>query len=334
MSVLFLICTAALHVSSPDGGINDTVSPQFKGFHCQRSFSAMSSFRSFGGREAQKNCDFYYFEIENASAKVQCEVPNTQQSSEAGLEMPLNCSIELNIVAELAKDVSERFAHRVGSVAHYADMNSSPSAMRAVLLDSDDPWRYSFELRSTLGRGTAINYKGYNGQGYSLCCSAIPEAKCEWVHEEEGDLSFGANESLGEMKEERQATAQLVLSECPLPLPTPRGESHPNSSPVDSPPGREFFYIRVSRPLHRFVPGPWEARLMLWRQRMSFAAGAKGKDGTLSTADPEVLGRVIVPFELPEAGTSEIKDDKHQPLLPVVALTGAEPKEGNMIGDL
>ncbi|CCW70355.1 unnamed protein product [Phytomonas sp. Hart1] len=327
--VLVLASPASLHASSLEDGSNFTSSREFKGFRCQRPFSTMSSLKRIGDSEAHGNCDFHYFQIENASTRVHCEILTPPQSSGERVEEPLTCNVEFNIVARLAKDASERFEQSVGNLKRYPVMATSASAAQTGLLDSEDPWRYTFELRSTLERGTAITYKGYNSQGYSLCCSAIQEAKCEWVYREEDGLSVDSTESLDDVANE-QITAQQVLSDCSLPLPDFGGGNGSTLSSTYSPLECGVFHIKVTRTLHRYILGPWEARLELWRQRASFAAEGKERDRTPSGIDPEVLGRVIVPFELPKVEEMEVKDAEAQSLLPVVISTATESNDGDL----
>lgn len=212
-----------------------------------------------------------------------------------------------------------------------ATASSPPAAPGggAFLTEDDDVWRYTLALRAK-GDST-VHYKGYHdGDGYSMCCACLVEGDCVWMAAEQGDNDLAVDEEVATTFSLAQSR---LLRGCPLPFATAAAAADADGSQdeddgafgagaagahlrvvltdLDDVEGVEgdgentgdVFHGEVTKPLHRIVEGPWEATVQMWRRRQlggtSLDASASASDeGRGSVVEPELLGRVVVPFEV------------------------------------
>ena len=134
----------------------------------------MNSFYSCGTQHHDENCHFGHFNLREATAYVLCH-------NEVEFD---NCRITISFQG-VETSMRERNQE-------YRLLNQQPESRNMKnglnLADTDrvkteqitDDARYTLHL--SLG-GKTINYNGFNGRGYSSCCSLEGMGHCEW----EGD---------------------------------------------------------------------------------------------------------------------------------------------------
>ena len=143
----------------------------------------------------------------------------------------------------------------------------------ATPIDGDEA-RYTLELRAL--NDSVVRYKGMDGNGYSMCCSFINTSysTCEWQ-------SVKVNHHLRQDHHEQEAEKggaarqELVPKYCVL---HHRDEDVDDDDESGQPVPRPFSG-EVTKPLHKLVPGAWEATITFSR---------KG----------EAYGRIVVPFNV------------------------------------
>jgi hypothetical protein len=117
-----------------------------------------------------------------------------------------------------------------------------------------DGARYTLKLSQG---GKSIFYKGFDGNGFSACCALLGGGLCEWA-----DVN---------------GTQKHTIKECLLHTAEARtGVAVP-------------LHGTVSRPLHTFAPGEWNAQLNFYRN---------------GATEDDLVGRLVVPFTVPELAAS------------------------------
>lgn len=141
-----------------------------------------------------------------------------------------------------------------------------------------DVWRYSLTLFHVTEKGE-IQYKGYDQNGYSMCCDLLRHSSLASSHSSSSFCSWHSSsstnadkdaEGTGEKEEDENAERDAPLShtryvhmdQCPLPqIPSNTSSSHG----VDATPFS--FSGRISKPLPALISGEWLAKIQLWRTR-------------------------------------------------------------------
>lgn len=256
-------------------------------FHCQRPFAALASMSQLSKEQKRSNCDFTYFIVSKAGVVIDCEAP--APSSPA-----LVCNVTARVTFSVPWDLQRRLAVQMGTVVDYVNVRRVPATQPPryackkqdtngldgdPLLAEDDAWRYSLNLRAK-GNST-VSYKGFDGEGYSVCCEGMQESHCAWETATRADGT---------------TTSIMVLGDCPLPTIPQRTEE------AESTVSREAHFV-VHRPLHRFVEGPWVLQLQLWRRRPAYLPVGTTAPVEDSNSEPtedhrETLGRVNIPFHI------------------------------------
>jgi hypothetical protein len=162
-------------------------------FRCLRPFGALSAFEA-QSMQAKDNCDFGFMRVTDARAEVVCNA-GAANDTESG------CFATVSFSAVTPKAVSPEFKM--------------------------DNARFSFSMG--VGKNT-VNYKGFDGAGYSVCCSMLEGAACEWLPRSADD-----------------PRTRLAATACPLHTPATavRGS--------------------VRKPLHRIDAGKWDAVIAFHR---------------------------------------------------------------------
>ncbi|EAN77501.1 hypothetical protein, conserved [Trypanosoma brucei brucei TREU927] len=248
--VVALLSLVALHfvpyyiqgTVSADSGSNTTV-----GFRCMRPFASLPRFSSTS-MDAAENCKFKRYNVLNASAVVKCESTGNATGKAEPTAVTSTCSVTIHAAFR--------------TMGGGKDDNA----------DAADVYRYSLQLRAI--NNSVVHYKGFDQNGYGLCCSFIEGAKCTWEERETSGVQ--------EAKQEVNATtsqAPTVKEPAVVSCPLHHGEE-------------EHIAFRGStvKPLHRLVVGNWEARLEFWRGGPS---------------NREVLGRLLVPFRLTDENIAQ-----------------------------
>ncbi|KAF8304638.1 hypothetical protein TcBrA4_0044860 [Trypanosoma cruzi] len=251
-SVLWLVLMMSLYVDAASA--SDTlkgVAP----FRCMRPFESLPRF-SPANMDSGENCRFGPFRVINAKAMTQC----VRDDDDTARAASPTCSVTLRVSFQTEGD---KRRHRVGG---------------AALAGSDEAFgseAYRFSLRLRAFNDSIVEYKGFDQNGYSMCCHFIEGSECSWdVKEEEGNST-----------QQEAATPQKDddgrASHAPR-----RREAMVVSCPIRNPvvPGI-VFHGAITKPLYRLVITDWEARLELWRGRPH---------------EKVFLGRVLVPFRLTE----------------------------------
>ncbi|KAK7194926.1 hypothetical protein NESM_000414900 [Novymonas esmeraldas] len=324
-------------------------------FRCLRPFAAMDTFPSVAKATPAQNCDYFYFHVLGARAKVQCAAPHSASSPD-----DVTCNVTVRWSMRRAPDVVARLRRQVGTDKDYFTVEQQQqqqqtrttqrSSATGFITEDEDVWRYSLALRAK-GDST-IHYKGFNnGDGYSLCCDALVEADCAWVAPQHGDNDLDCDEEtvVGRRTldgspsplpvQQQQQQHSRLLRRCPLPFPDPsadlggdRGggggedgarvaltdldDDEDDEDDEDKDGGVGVFHGVVVKPLHRLVDGPWEAVVELWRRRQRVSvAGADPRDRSV---EAEVLGRLVVPFTLDLAS---VRQHGRLPPVPSTALS-------------
>nr|CCC93298.1 conserved hypothetical protein [Trypanosoma congolense IL3000] len=221
-------------------------------FRCMRPFASLPRFSS-ASMDVADNCRMRRFVVVNASARMKCVLERGVAESNGapgmGRASDPTCAVTLHTNFRLLNDGEKSL-----------DDTSSASGGGVV-----DAYRFSLRLRAL--NKSVIHYKGFDGNGYSMCCSLIEGAACRW----EEDCGAGKNVNVDCLK--GPVPKEPLVVSCPLY--NRQGEG-----------GDANFQGRFTNPLHRSAVGWWEARLEFWRVG--------------GTSDREVLGRLLVPFRLTE----------------------------------
>ena len=184
-------------------GIAAVTATSDRGYRCFRPFKALDGFSpKFMNRK--DNCHFDFLRIDDASASISCDQRSTDETS----------SESVSVASTGGCTVTVRF-------------NATATVPKNTLVH--DGARYTLKLGKG---GKQIHYKGFDGRGFSACCSLASSAECEWV-----DVN---------------GTKTHVMKQCPL---------HQSKGTT--------FSGAISRPLHTFVPGQWSAFLMFHTNTVS-----------------------------------------------------------------
>lgn len=290
---------------------------------CLRPFSSLASFAEVSKTPAEQNCDFHFFSAQTAYVSLLCESAPGATGSGGGGDNGEgsigSCDVVVEAELKVPADVAQRLAKRMGTYEG-GDGASAASAVGkrtpppprmhsagAVAFDQDDLWRFDLQLTATQ-EGTTVRYKGFGGEGYSLCCDGLTTGatNCPWMKQVAGDNDLAEEDADG-VEEEAQ---QRQLLTCPLPLPPSeqslrRGEG--GGAGEDA-----AIHMSVTKPLPKIVAGPWEARIQYSRKRLE--------------GEREDLGRIIVAFELrPEV----LWAGGHVSLVPAGGRDGGDAEGGN-----
>lgn len=182
-----------------------------------------------------------------------------------------------------------------------------------------DVWRYSLTLFHVTEKGE-IQYKGYDQNGYSMCCdllrSSSPTSEysfCSWhssslTNTDEDEQGDGPKEVELKQKEEDEnedgyapppQTRFVHMDRCPLPqIPSNTSSSHATDTTSLS------FTGRISKPLPALIAGEWLAKIQLWRTRY----GAWERKRRADAAQEEGEGRE----ETPKANTFRDPPSTHE----------------------
>ncbi|KAH9597695.1 hypothetical protein LSM04_007688 [Trypanosoma melophagium] len=238
-------------------------------FRCMRPFASLPRF-SPSVMNAAENCKFGPFRIVNASAVPNCtrvgsppimrtsDGQSSQGEHNDKMLLP-GCNAVIRIVLKME------------------DENGFKSSQSKDLVENDI-YRFALHLRAF--NDSVVHYKGFDQNGYSMCCDLLQEAECVWkkngnFSQSKGQENSSENTSTSEKIEAKIETAtiqrELVVVSCPL---------YNNKISQGG-----IFHGSLIKPLHRLAVTGWEARLEFWR-------GVKN--------EKEILGRLLLPFRLTE----------------------------------
>ncbi|EKF31007.1 hypothetical protein MOQ_005162 [Trypanosoma cruzi marinkellei] len=232
-------------------------------FRCMRPFESLPRFSS-ANMDAGENCRLGPFRVINAKAMTQCVREYDDEDDTARATSP-TCSVTLRVTFQTEGDKKRH--HAGGSTVAGSEETFGSEA-------------YRFSLRLRAFNDSVVEYKGFDQNGYSMCCQFIEGSECSWEMKEKEKEEEGANST-----QQESATSQEGddgrMSHAPQ-----RREAMVVSCPIRNPvvPGI-VFHGAITKPLHRLVITEWEARLELWRGRAH---------------EKVFLGRVLVPFRLTE----------------------------------
>lgn len=313
------LIVVACYTATVADAVQPFVSTQFR---CQRPFSVMQTFGHVAKAAKETNCDFGFFTVQDAMTEVICSAK--ERADEDGLQ----CTVTARLTMQKSTDAESLFAERAGSAEDYFTRPSgnekvrraAPSKVKrgggggglGMRTEKHDPWRYTVQLRAK--NDSTVEYKGFDGDGFSMCCHMISEGECPWMQAQLGDNDIEADEAA--VKHTR------LLRSCPLPLEEPGGRRNggksrgnaataPTASTPRSATTQDLFHGVVTKPLHRWVSGPWEVRVEMWRKRAAYevstessreesppSSSAKEEGNAEEPADREVLGRVVIALDL------------------------------------
>ena len=224
--------------------VNGVAGSQFK---CMRPFAALSSFNSKSMR-ASENCNFGYFVVDNCTAAIACD-----------RDIDRTCRIQVNFSGTLTS-ASEKKKHPI--LSHIDNANE---------MFARDDARYTLHL--SLG-GKTINYNGFNGRGYSSCCSLEGMGHCEW----EGD--------------------SLMVRECDLfrRLDDDSWDSSSEDAPVVK--------GSVSKPLHTLVPGNGSVQLEFYHDTVALGKLRIPFEVLAEDLNPEQFAAPLVAQDILESNES------------------------------
>lgn len=293
---------------------------------CLQPFSAMQSLGAM--QKIRDPCSFGgYLRVESALLELRCGSGTSSTATTAGEEASAggeetaidvkeeeevvvgsvrhgaeSCRVTVSVKATVLEGAAATLRERVGTAGDYffrgnaadaAPAAGEEAVVRALapsgaLTDDDDPWRFDFRLK---GAGE-IHYKGYGGNGYSVCCDLVDDTEdsgsCVWV----GNATNG--------------TAVREVRRCPLPLPVEDKTSALAAGSTGA------FHGSVEKPLYKLVDGEWKAIVELWRHRQVYVADTAGRAGANASTqapddddDRESLGRVVLSFLV---DTKDIRD--------------------------
>ncbi|RNF24463.1 uncharacterized protein Tco025E_02526 [Trypanosoma conorhini] len=254
--LLLLVMSFSLGAASTSAAVKDAAP-----FRCMRPFASLPRF-SPANMDAAENCKFGSLRVINATARTQClreDAARGASTASEGEKPPPTCSVTLHLTFQTVGDEVDRPVG-VSSVAGHRPAVGGEA--------------YRFSLRLRAFNDSVVEYKGFDQNGYSMCCDLIQGAECAWAGE--GGSSAAAHspavtqEGDGGSTPDAPRRREAVIVSCPL------------RSPVV--PGVVFRGV-VRKPLHRLLLTEWEARLEFWRGRRE---------------ERETLGRVLVPFRLTE----------------------------------
>ncbi|TPP54636.1 hypothetical protein CGC20_22145 [Leishmania donovani] len=330
-----LIAAVLILVVAPPGA---QAAPGPSSFRCLRPFSATGTFTNVAKAHPTQNCDYFYFSVEDAKAELKCASPSAATTA---VSDEMSCNVTVRMSMRRASDVVPRLQRQVGTdkdyFTHEASTDSTTASPTRVgntrasavpfLTEDEDVWRYAVSLKAK--GDSSIHYKGFNGgNGYSLCCAALEEADCAWMTPQKGDKDLDCDEDVDVRFAPQRGR---VLRGCPLPFPAPRsaGDGVFGASAgarvlltdLDEGEGSGVFHAVITKPLHRFVEGPWEVMVQMWRRRQHMPR--VGREDSLSvpadhSIEAEVLGRIMVPFTL---NLTELQKQGRITQMPSMALT-------------
>ncbi|KEG13224.1 hypothetical protein DQ04_01141100 [Trypanosoma grayi] len=209
---------------------------------------------------AAENCEFGPFAVINASTSVQCGLGETAGGTASlgdNETMLHGCSVAVHVKFQMKDEVNR------------------PAASQRLDVVENDTYRFSLQLRAF--RDSVVHYKGFDQNGYSMCCNFIQGAECSWEGRQQGEdarLKEGAGGGVSGISTRKEPR----IVSCPLYHGVARGST---------------FHGVVTKPLHRLAITEWEARLEFWRGVQQ---------------DRELLGRLLLPFRLTEDDVSSLND--------------------------
>lgn len=287
-------------------------------FRCQKPLSEFGTKREpcdytyFTLRDAQValrcvNAAHHHQEYNSSSAEVRAEAGGTTTAG-GGLKEALLLGTE-----SFDAEGSERACHAVISLNMEVDdrqalqlyyqlgsneaVDIPPRFPAETVQDTEDRWRFSMALSFA---GGEVDYKGYNHNGFSLCCDMLqspvahgttetPSPNCFWKSDEEGE----------------GRTRLLVSNSCPLPQTAQQAKQQAGGNVVRK------FSGSVAKPLPFLSGGVWRAKLRLWRVRGD-ATSVPGPNDTSGVGfmddeeKVEVLGRLVVDFVVSNESLHEV----------------------------
>ena len=225
----------------------------------------MNSFYSCGPQHDDEKCHFGHFNLREATAYVLCH-------NEVEFD---NCRITISFQG-VETSMRERNQE-------YRLLNQQPESRNMKnglnLADTDrvkteqitDDARYTLHL--SLG-GKTINYNGFNGRGYSSCCSLEGMGHCEW----EGD--------------------SLMVRECDLfrRLDDDSWDSSSEDAPVVK--------GSVSKPLHTLVPGNGSVQLEFYHDTVALGKLRIPFEVLAEDLNPEQFAAPLVAQDILESNES------------------------------
>ncbi|ORC84197.1 uncharacterized protein TM35_000481580 [Trypanosoma theileri] len=293
ISLLFIFgCSLSLVADATNNNNNTTTeTAALTPFRCMRPFGSLSRF-SPSAMNAAENCKFGSFRILNASAVLNCthaksttmsniDGQSTQAEENDKMLVP-GCNAVIRIVFKMEEE------NKFGTT----ESNNG--------LVENDIYRFSLQLRAF--NDSVVHYKGFDQNGYSMCCDLIQEGECVW--EKNGNLSqTEGKENISKNTETSEITTpqrEPVVVSCPL----------YNKKIAKG----NVFHGSLIKPLHRLAVTEWEARLEFWR-------GVKN--------EREVLGRLLLPFKLTESDLAFLNESNRDR-----GTTGVSTNSWNNVGAL
>lgn len=344
-------------------------------FRCQKPLSA---FNSVTGRQQKttgsSGCDFTYFRVTDASVNVHCGSSSSavttleREPSSSGVQVDQaaeqeaettngggkqqGCRVTVQLELQLSPDLPLLLEYQYMEMSRNCsyssrDGNTTATAAAASLLEEDqDIWRYSIALSHTGASDKGeIHYKGYDHNGYSMCCDFIPSPSAALDSSSSSSYCFWQPAS-GDVH--RYARRVLLPDICPLPqtpdvaaerariIPSVASSSTKKAAlgTTQNPFPRVFG--QVTKPLPALLPGEWRAKVQLWRTRYGAwdrrnkvhqeswlptpaAAPAVGERKEVFPSrfmedeqNVEMLGRVVISFRLEEKTTTTEKMEGDQ----------------------
>ncbi|RNF08491.1 hypothetical protein TraAM80_02717 [Trypanosoma rangeli] len=256
--VLWLLLTLSffLGAASSSTAVKDTAP-----FRCMRPFGSLPRF-SPANMDAAENCKFGLLRVINATARTRCVRDDAARGASTASnndKMPPTCSVTLNVTFQ-AEGNEAYHAVGVSSVAGHEEAFGGEA--------------YRFSLRLRAFNDSVVEYKGFDQNGYSMCCNFIQSAECSWDEERKSSgtphYSASPQEDNGGNAPDASRRREAMVVSCPI-----------HSQVV---PGGVFHGV-ITKPLHRLVVTEWEARLEFWRGQRQ---------------ERVMLGRVLLPFRLTE----------------------------------
>lgn len=278
-----MLMVLLLAITTASAGGPITHKPK-RDYRCFRPFDALSSFTP-KDMQHRDNCVFEYLRVDGANASVYC-----------GVNAPKGLDNE----------------------ACYVDLRMNLTALKA--LGDDTMPRYSLELRAL--NNSVVNYKGMDGNGYSVCCALLGGEPCRWMGEQEAKrrLVQPDPEMLGlEEQEGMEGMAAAGQQQDEAVEQSPEPEAKDGQIEGDRPQGggrqvhvplrcplvegpqlgelNKAMTGALMKPLHRPIAGAWEAKITF----------RNGKD--------RVVGQLKIPFALQKKHLSDLLDGMTRDLM-------------------
>lgn len=206
-----------------------------------------------------------------------------------------NCAATVTLELELSTVVNLLLAYQYGNSSaslrkakgkEKIDESQEEDVEQEILIEEEeDIWRYSIALFHTAAKGN-IHYKGYNQNGYSMCCDLLSPSSfsssssrnsssfCVWQasfsREKEEDENVEETDIRGGHASDENdpslfyQTRYVFADKCPLPqIPRPMSSFVPSAETTST----RRMTGTITKPLPAFLPGEWLAKIKLWRTR-------------------------------------------------------------------